>query len=47
MTKRDDPGLSHGATAKARENALKQDRAQATNAIGHHPEKPVFLRRTE
>ena len=33
MTRCDDRELSHGATAKARENAVKQDRMQATNAI--------------
>ena len=47
MTRRDDLGLSHGATAKVRENAVKQDRVRVTNAIGHHPERPGFLRRTE
>ena len=34
MTRRDDLELSYGATAKARENTVKQDREQATNAIG-------------
>ena len=34
MTRRDDLELSHGATAKVRENAVKQDRVQATNTIG-------------
>ena len=34
MTKRDDLELSHGATAKVRENAVKQDRVRVTNAIG-------------
>ena len=33
MTRRGDHKLSHGATAKARENAVKQDRVQTTNAI--------------
>ena len=33
MTRRDDLELSHGATAKVRENAVKQDRVQTTNAI--------------
>ena len=33
MTRRDDLKLSHGATAKPRENAVKQDRVQTTNAI--------------
>ena len=33
MTRRGDLKLSHGATAKARENAVKQDRVQTTNAI--------------
>ena len=47
MTRRDDLELSHGATAKVRENAVKQDRVRVTNAIGHHPERPGFLRRTE
>ena len=47
MTRRDDLELWHGATAKARENAVKRDRVHATNAIGHHPERPEFLRRTE
>ena len=47
MTRRDDLKLSHGAAAKVRENAVKQDRVNATNAIGYHPERPRFLRRTE
>ena len=47
MTRRDDLELSHGATAKVRENAVKQDRVRVTNAIGHHPERSGFLRRTE
>ena len=47
MTRRDDLTLSHGVTVKVRENALKQDRVHATNAIGHHPERPAFLRRME
>ena len=34
MTRRDDLELLHGATAKARENSVKQDRVQATNTIG-------------
>ena len=34
MTRRSDLKLSHGATAKARENAVKQDRVPTTNAIG-------------
>ena len=34
MTRRDDLKLLHGATAKARENFVKQDRVQATNTIG-------------
>ena len=33
MTRRGDLKLSHGATAKARENAVKQDRVPSTNAI--------------
>ena len=33
MTRRGDLKLSHGATAKARENAVKQHRVQTTNAI--------------
>ena len=33
MTRRGDLKLSHGATAKARETAVKQDRVQTTNAI--------------
>ena len=33
MMRRDDLELLHGATAKARENAVKQDRVQTTNAI--------------
>ena len=33
MTRRGDLKLSHGATAKARENAVKRDRVQTTNAI--------------
>ena len=47
MTRRGDLKLSHGATAKVRENAVKQDRVRVTNAIGHHPERSGFLRRTE
>ena len=47
MMRRDDLELSHGATAKVRENAVKQDRVRVTNAIGHHPERLGFLRRTE
>ena len=47
MTRRDDLELSHGATAKVRGNAVKQDRVWVTNAIGHHPERSRFLRRTE
>ena len=47
MTRRDDLELSHGATAKVRENAVKQDRVRVTNAIGHHPERSGFLRWTE
>ena len=47
MTRRDDLELSHGATAKVRENAVKQDRVRVTNAIGHYPERPGFLRQTE
>ena len=34
ITRRDNLKLSHGATGEARENAVKQDRVQATNAIG-------------
>ena len=30
-----------------RNNAVKQDRVHATNAIGHHPERLGFLHRTE
>ena len=33
MTRRGDLKLSRGATAKARENVVKQDRVQTTNAI--------------
>ena len=33
-TRRDDLKLSRGATAKARENAVKQDHAQVTNTFG-------------
>ena len=33
MTRCGDLKLSHGATAKARENAMKQDRVRTTNAI--------------
>ena len=33
MTRRGDLKLSHGATAKARENAVKQDCVPTTNAI--------------
>ena len=33
MTRRGDLKLSHGATAKARENTVKQDRVQNSNAI--------------
>ena len=33
MTRRGDLKLSHGAAAKARETAVKQDRVQTTNAI--------------
>ena len=40
-------GQSHGATAKVRENAVTQDRVRVTNAIGRHPERSGFLRRTE
>ena len=47
MTRRGDLKLPHGATAKVRENAVKQDRVRVTNAIGHHPERSGFLRRTE
>ncbi len=47
MTKSDDLELKHGATAKARENALKQDLVHAANAIGHHPERLGFVPRTE
>ena len=47
MTRRDGLKLSQDAAAKARGNAVKQDRVQATNAIGHHPERQEFLRRTE
>ncbi len=42
MTRRDDLELSHGATAKARENTVKQDREQATNAIGIARKGPGF-----
>ena len=47
MTRCDDLELSHGATAKVRENAVKQDRVRVANAFGHHPERSGFLRRTE
>ena len=47
MTRRDNLELSHGATAKVRENAVKQDRGRVTNAIRHYPERPGFLRRSE
>ena len=47
MTRRDDLELSHGATAEVRENAVKQDRVRVTNAIGHYPERPEFLRQAE
>ena len=43
MARRDDLELAHGATTKARENAVKQDRVQATNAI-RSSERPGFLR---
>ena len=33
MARRDDLELAHGATTKARENAVKQDRVRVTNAI--------------
>ena len=33
MARRDDLEMAHGATTKARENAVKQDHVQATNAI--------------
>ena len=33
MTRCGDLKLSHGATAKAQENAMKQDRVRTTNAI--------------
>ena len=33
MTRCGDLKLSHGATTKARENAMKQDRVRTTNAI--------------
>ena len=42
MTRRDDLELPHGVTPKVRDNAVKQDRVHATNAIGHHPEWPGF-----
>ena len=41
-TRRDDLELSYGATAKARENAVKQDREQTTNAIDITQEGPDF-----
>ena len=34
-------------TAKTRDNAVKQDRVRATNAIRHCPEESGFLHRTE
>ena len=46
MTRRDDLELSHGATAKVRENAVKQDRVRPPT-LSNHPERPGFLRRTE
>ena len=46
-TRPGDLELSHGATAKVRENAVKQGRVRITNAIGHHPGRPGFLRRME
>ncbi len=36
-----------GARAKARENAVKQDRAHAANGIGHHPERLGYPPQTE
>ena len=42
MARHDDLELTHGATAKVRENAVKQDSVRVTNAIGHHPESPDF-----
>ena len=47
MTRHNDLELLHGVTPKVRDNAVKQDRVHATNAIGHHPERPGFLCRTE
>ena len=35
MTRRDDLELSHGTPAKARENAVKQDRVRAANGRCH------------
>ena len=42
MTRRGDLKLSHGATAKARENAVKQDHAQVTNTFGITRKGPDF-----
>ena len=42
MTRRDDLALSYGTTAKARENTVKQDREQATNAVGIVRKGPDF-----
>ena len=41
-TRRDDLKLSRGATAKLRENAVKQDHAQATNTFGITRKGPDF-----
>ena len=42
MTRHDNLALSYGATAKARENTVKQDREQATNVIGIARKGPDF-----
>ena len=47
MTRRGNLKLSHGRDRESRENAVTQDRVRVTNAIGHHPERSGFLRRTE
>ena len=44
-TRRDDLKLSRGATAKLRENAVKQDHVQATNTIGITRQGQDFSRR--
>ena len=47
MTRRDDLKLSRGATAKARENAVKPGSCAGDQHFRHHPERPGFSRRAE